>query len=81
MLTHAFHACRYPNKGDTDKKGVLLVVTSGKDGALSGGPAFMSALGDDFVDSIVGENIAIFTTVRSLLSSRLEMLPFVVFYI
>lgn len=44
-----------------DKKGILLIVTAGKDGALNGGPAFMGAVGDDFIDSIIGENIPVFT--------------------
>jgi uncharacterized membrane protein YgcG len=44
-----------------DKAGILLVVSAGKDGALTGGKAFMSALGDDLIDSIVGENIPILT--------------------
>jgi uncharacterized protein len=44
-----------------DKSGVLLVVTSGKDGALTGGSKFMAAVGDDLIDSIVGENIPILT--------------------
>ena len=30
----------YPNKAEADKKGILIVVTTGKDGALTGGPAF-----------------------------------------
>jgi hypothetical protein len=40
---------------------VLLVVSAGKDGALTGGKAFMEAVGDDLIDSIVGENIPILT--------------------
>jgi hypothetical protein len=44
-----------------DKSGILLVVSAGKDGALTGGDAFMSALGDDIIDSVVGENIPILT--------------------
>ncbi|EFN54260.1 hypothetical protein CHLNCDRAFT_58309 [Chlorella variabilis] len=44
-----------------DKAGVLIVVSAGKDGALTGGDAFMSALGDDLIDSVVGENIPILT--------------------
>ena len=32
----------YPEKTDADKKGVIIVVTTGKDGAITGGPAFMS---------------------------------------
>ena len=30
----------YPNKAEADKKGILIVVTTGKDGALTGGPSF-----------------------------------------
>ena len=52
---------RYPTKELGNKKGVLLIVTAGKDGALNGGPAFMKAVGDDFIDSIIGENIPILT--------------------
>lgn len=46
---------------DSDKRGVLLVVTSGKDGALTGGQSFMKAIGDDLIDSVIGENVIIFT--------------------
>jgi uncharacterized protein len=55
---------RYPTKEEGSKKGVLLIVTAGKDGALNGGPEFMKAVGDDFIDSIISENIPIFTQVR-----------------
>ena len=37
-----------------DKSGLLLVVTAGKDGALTGGAKFMSAVGDDLIDSVGG---------------------------
>jgi uncharacterized membrane protein YgcG len=53
--------CRYPSAENADKKGILLIVTAGKDGALSGGKSFMAAIGDDFIDSVVGENIPILT--------------------
>ncbi|KAL0038306.1 hypothetical protein WJX77_001431 [Trebouxia sp. C0004] len=29
----------YPNKADADKKGIMIVVTTGKDGAITGGPS------------------------------------------
>ena len=51
----------YPTKEAGDKKGVLLVVTAGKEGAVTGGPSFVKAVGDELVDSIVGDNIPIFT--------------------
>jgi hypothetical protein len=44
-----------------DKSGLLLVVSAGKDGALTGGRAFMAAVGDDLIDSVVGDNIPILT--------------------
>jgi len=43
------------------KNGLLLVVTAGKDGALVGGDSFSKAIGDDLIDSIVGDNIPIYT--------------------
>eukprot|EP00891_Asterochloris_glomerata_P007750 jgi/Astpho2/7750/Aster-07592 len=51
----------YPNKAEADKKGILIVVTTGKDGALTGGPAFTKAVGDSLIDSIIGDNIPILT--------------------
>jgi hypothetical protein len=52
---------RYPTVEEGSKKGILLIVTAGKDGALNGGPDFMKAVGDSFIDSIISENIPIFT--------------------
>ena len=49
----------FPGAGDN--KGVLLVVTAGKEGALTGGPAFLKAVGDELIDSVVGDNVAILT--------------------
>eukprot|EP00775_Hariotina_reticulata_P011379 gene11379-11528_t len=50
----------YPDAAKKDK-GVLLVVTAGKEGAVTGGDGFVQAVGDDLVDSIVSDNIPIFT--------------------
>merc|ERR1711904_157481 len=44
-----------------DKNGLLLLVTAGKDGALVGGNSFLTALGDEVIDSIVGDNIPYYT--------------------
>lgn len=30
----------FPDKSDADKKGVMIIVTTGKDGAITGGPSF-----------------------------------------
>merc|ERR1719188_543342 len=44
-----------------EKNGLLLLVTSGKEGALVGGNAFKKALGDDLIYSVIEDNIPIFT--------------------
>ena len=51
----------YPTAEEGDRQGVLLVVTSGKEGAVSGGKSFVGAVGDELLESIVSENIPIFT--------------------
>jgi len=50
----------YPGDA-SEKSGLLLVVTATKDGALTGGGSFMKAVGDDLIDSVVGENLSILT--------------------
>lgn len=45
---------------DVDKKGVVLMVTTGKEGAASGGESFVKAVGEDLLDSIASDNIPIF---------------------
>ena len=47
----------YPTRAQGDTKGVLLLVTATKDGALTGGPAFVKAVGDELIDSVVGDNL------------------------
>merc|ERR1711998_153134 len=44
-----------------DKSGLLLMVTSNKDGALVGGNSLLTALGDELIDSIIGDNIPYYT--------------------
>lgn len=42
---------------DDPKGGLIVLVTAGKDGAVVGGPDFVSKAGEDFLDSVTGENI------------------------
>jgi uncharacterized membrane protein YgcG len=49
----------YPTAADGNKKAVLLVVKSSKEGALVAGPELNKKLGAALVDSITGENIPI----------------------
>lgn len=51
----------FPTAEQGDKRGVLLVVTSGKEGALSGGKSFLSQVGDGVFDGVLGDNIPILT--------------------
>lgn len=51
----------YPTVEEGSKKGILLVVTTAKDGALTGGPGFLSGVGDDLIDSIISDQIPILT--------------------
>lgn len=44
-----------------EDKGLVLVVTSSKEGAVTGGPGFVSAVGEELVDAIISENIPIFS--------------------
>merc|ERR1711904_138341 len=44
-----------------DKSGLLLLVTAGKDGAIVGGNSFLTALGDELIDSVIGDNIPYYT--------------------
>jgi hypothetical protein len=43
-----------------DKKGVVLMVTAGKEGAVVGGKGFLAAVGEDLADSVAADNIPIF---------------------
>jgi len=51
----------YPTREIGDKKGIVLVITTSKDGAVTGGPSFMNTIGDDLIDSIINDNIPILT--------------------
>jgi uncharacterized protein len=49
----------YPTVKEGGNKGILLLVTATKDGALTGGPGFLKAVGDDLIDSITSDNLPI----------------------
>lgn len=48
-------------KEELDTKGMLLVMTAGKEGAVSGGNKFLDAVGEDLLDSIVSDQVPIYT--------------------
>ncbi|GIL42893.1 hypothetical protein Vafri_731 [Volvox africanus] len=51
----------YPTADAGKNKGLLLVVTASKEGAVTGGQGFAEAVGDELIDSIISTNIPIFT--------------------
>merc|ERR1712087_592050 len=51
----------YPTLEQGNKKGVLLIVSSSREGAISGGPEFLKAVGNDVLDSIISETIPVLT--------------------
>jgi len=40
-----------------NNKGVVLLVTTQKEGAVTGGPAFIKAVGDNILEGVVSENL------------------------
>eukprot|EP00270_Netrium_digitus_P008213 TRINITY_DN243_c0_g1_i4.p1 TRINITY_DN243_c0_g1~~TRINITY_DN243_c0_g1_i4.p1 ORF type:complete len:309 (+),score=92.72 TRINITY_DN243_c0_g1_i4:62-928(+) len=52
----------YPTVEEGDKRAVLLLVTSQKEGAVSGGPTFLSTIGDDILEAVVSENLPVLAT-------------------
>ena len=51
----------YPTVQEGDKHGVLLLVSTGKEGAVVGGPSFMKKVGDPIIEGIISENIPVLT--------------------
>ncbi|KAG1668084.1 hypothetical protein FOA52_010494 [Chlamydomonas sp. UWO 241] len=51
----------YPSAEAGDKRGVVLVVTAAKEGAITGGKSFMGNLGDELLESLTVDNIPIYT--------------------
>ncbi|CAM8922887.1 unnamed protein product [Rhodiola kirilowii] len=52
----------YPTIEEGDNKGIVVLVTSQKEGAITGGPSFIKAVGDTILDSTVAENLPILAT-------------------
>eukprot|EP00475_Leptophrys_vorax_P030075 TRINITY_DN4477_c0_g1_i1.p1 TRINITY_DN4477_c0_g1~~TRINITY_DN4477_c0_g1_i1.p1 ORF type:complete len:283 (-),score=20.85 TRINITY_DN4477_c0_g1_i1:330-1178(-) len=52
----------YPTLEEGDKRGVLLLVTSQKEGAVAGGPSFIDAVGDELLEAVVSENLPVLAT-------------------
>ena len=79
----------YPTVEDGNNKGIVVLVTSQKEGAITGGPAFIQAVGENILDATVTENLPGTTSstyecyVKSVMnveqSSHLKLLIFISF--
>lgn len=47
----------YPTVEEGNNKGIVVLVTSQKEGAVTGGPAFVQAVGENILDATVSENL------------------------
>lgn len=47
----------YPTVEEGNNKGIVVLITSQKEGAVTGGPEFIKAVGDSVLDSIVSDNL------------------------
>ncbi|KAK3014550.1 hypothetical protein RJ639_010164 [Escallonia herrerae] len=52
----------YPSVEEGNNKGIVVLVTSQKEGAVTGGPAFIQAVGDAILDATVSENLPVLAT-------------------
>lgn len=47
----------YPSVEEGNNKGIVVLITSQKEGAITGGPAFVQAVGEAVLDATVSENL------------------------
>ncbi|CAL1407283.1 unnamed protein product [Linum trigynum] len=52
----------YPSVEEGNNKGIVVLVTSQKEGAVTGGPAFVQAVGESVLDATVSENLPVLAT-------------------
>jgi uncharacterized membrane protein YgcG len=52
----------YPTIEEGNNKGIVLLVTTQKEGAVTGGPAFTKAAGDKILEAVVSENLPVLAT-------------------
>ncbi|KAG0582691.1 hypothetical protein KC19_3G077500 [Ceratodon purpureus] len=52
----------YPTLEEGNNKGVVLLVTTQKEGAVTGGPAFTKAVGDKILEAVTAENLPVLAT-------------------
>ncbi|KAJ0694279.1 putative Acid phosphatase [Helianthus annuus] len=49
----------YPTLEEGNNKGIVVLVTSQKEGAVTGGPEFIKSVGDTVLDAVVSQNLPV----------------------
>lgn len=49
----------YPTVEEGNNKGIVVLITSQKEGAITGGPAFIQAVSENVLDSIISDNLPV----------------------
>nr|XP_043614698.1 UPF0603 protein At1g54780, chloroplastic [Erigeron canadensis] len=52
----------YPTLEEGNNKGIVVLVTSQKEGAITGGPEFIKAVGDTVLDATLSQNLPVLAT-------------------
>ncbi|KAK1407359.1 hypothetical protein QVD17_38973 [Tagetes erecta] len=52
----------YPTLEEGNNKGIVVPVTSQKEGAITGGPEFIKTVGDTVLDDVVSQNLPVLAT-------------------
>lgn len=52
----------YPTLEEGNKKGLVLLVTTQKEGVVTGGPEFIKTVGDKVLEGVVAENLPVLAT-------------------
>ncbi|CAN8244716.1 unnamed protein product [Cochlearia groenlandica] len=52
----------YPSIEEGNNKGIVVLITSQKEGAITGGPSFIEAVGEKVLDATVSENLPVLAT-------------------
>ncbi|CAI0551092.1 unnamed protein product, partial [Linum tenue] len=52
----------YPSVEEGNNKGIVVLVTSQKEGVITGGPAFVQVVGESVLDATVSENLPVLAT-------------------
>ncbi|KAJ0653557.1 putative Acid phosphatase [Helianthus annuus] len=56
----------YPTLEEGNNKGIVVLVTSQKEGAVTGGPEFIKSVGDTVLDAVVSQNLPVIGDISAI---------------